>query len=450
MYPLFLASILLAPIPFGANRPWAWCLYAVLVALFGLVFCVQIVLGKRHAPLILAPVRVSLFLFCIPVIWSLLQASGNVPLNWVHPFWQLAAEQLPNIDVKGHISLAPQDTWTALMRLVSYGVVFLLSLQFNHDRDKAALTFKALAYAGFAYAVYGLIDCLGHFNTILWFDKTAYANNVTSTFVNRNSYATYAGLTLLASMPLFFNVIEASARYGLSSNFGRHYFLENALLRGWFPLLLVFTIISALLMSQSRGGFLSTTLAVIVLLSILLASRKINQKSVLILLAMLIATISWVVMAQSVDNLMDRFDTINVENDGRLLVYELLDKAIVDNHWLGVGYGSFEEAFRLYRDETIHGHYDKAHNTYLENMFELGLLPALALFLAIAWATLICVRGVWIRRRDWLYPALGVAASVLVGTHAFVDFSLQIPAVAFTYALIMGVAVAQSIPTRKS
>ena len=182
MYPLFLASILLAPIPFGANRPWAWCLYAVLVALFGLVFCVQIVLGKRHAPLILAPVRVSLFLFCIPVIWSLLQASGNVPLNWVHPFWQLAAEQLPNIDVKGHISLAPQDTWTALMRLVSYGVVFLLSLQFNHDRDKAALTFKALAYAGFAYAVYGLIDCLGHFNTILWFDKTAYANNVTSTF----------------------------------------------------------------------------------------------------------------------------------------------------------------------------------------------------------------------------------------------------------------------------
>ena len=450
MYLFFLASVLLAPIPFGANRPWAWCLYAVLVALFGLVFCVQIVLGKRHAPLILAPVRVSLFLFCIPVIWSLLQASGNVPLNWVHPFWQLAAEQLPNIDVKGHISLAPQDTWTALMRLVSYGVVFLLSLQFNHDRDKAALTFKALAYAGFAYAVYGLIDCLGHFNTILWFDKTAYANNVTSTFVNRNSYATYAGLTLLASMPLFFNVIEASARYGLSSNFGRHYFLENALLRGWFPLLLVFTIISALLMSQSRGGFLSTTLAVIVLLSILLASRKINQKSVLILLAMLIATISWVVMAQSVDNLMDRFDTINVENDGRLLVYELLDKATADNRWLCVGYGSFEEAFRLYRDETINGHYDKAHNTYLENIFELGLLPALALFLAIAWAALICVRGVWIRRRDWLYPALGVAASVLVGTHAFVDFSLQIPAVAFTYALIMGVAVAQSIPTRKS
>jgi O-antigen ligase len=450
MYPFFLASLLLAPIPFGANRPWAWCFYAVLVALLGLVFCVQVLLGKRQAPLIVAPALVSLLLFCIPVVWSLLQASGNVPSGWAHPFWQLAATQLPNTDIAGHISLAPQESLTALMRLGSYGGVFLLSLQFNLDSDKAALTFKALAYAGFAYAVYGLIVCLGHFNTILWFDKTAYADNVTSTFVNRNSYATYAGLTLLASVPLFFNVIVSSNRYGLSSNFGREYFFENVLLRGWFPLLLVFTIISALLLSQSRGGFLSTCLAVIVLLIILLASRKINKKSALLLLAVMIAAVSWLVLAQSFDNLMARFDTINVEHDGRLMVYALLEKATADNRWLGVGYGSFAESFRLYRDESITGFYDKAHNTYLENIFELGLLPAVSLFLAIAWTALVCVRGVWVRRRDWLYPALGVAASVLVGAHALVDFSLQIPAVALTYALIMGAAVAQSIPTRKS
>jgi O-antigen ligase len=450
MYPFFLACLLLAPIPFGANRPWAWCLYAVLLALLGLIFCVQVLLGKRPAPIIVAPVRVSLLLFCITVVWVLLQASSSAPPGWMHPFWQLAATQLPNTVSAGHISLAPQASLTALMRLGSYGVVFLLSLQFNRDSDKAALTFKALAYAGFAYAVYGLIDCLGHFNTILWFDKTAYADNVTSTFVNRNSYATYAGLTLLASIPLFFNVIISSARYGLSSYFGREYFFENVLLRGWFPLLLVFTIISALLLSQSRGGFLSTCLAIMVLLIILLVSRKINQKSALLFLAVIIIAVSWLVLAQSVDHLMDRFDTINVEHDGRLMVYALLEKATADNRWLGVGYGSFAESFSLYRDESITGFYDKAHNTYLENIFELGLLPAVSLFLAIAWTAFVCVRGVWVRRRDWLYPALGVAASVLVGAHALVDFSLQIPAVAFTYALIMGAAVAQSIPTRKS
>jgi len=57
---------------------------------------------------------------------------------------------------------------------------------------------------------------------------------------------------------------------------------------------------------------------------------------------------------------------------------------------------------------------------------------------------MICMRGVWVRRRHWIYPALGVAATALVGIHALVDFSLQIPAVAYLYALMMGGAVAQS------
>jgi O-antigen ligase len=360
----------------------------------------------------------------------------------------LAAEQL-SVPVLARISVAPQETWTALMRLGSYGLVFFLSLQFHRDSHKAALTFKALAYAGFAYAVYGIVIYLGHFNTLLWFDKWA-GTDVTSTFVNRNTYATYAGLTLLCSFPLLFAVIQSSLKYGLSSNFGREYFLENALLRGWFPLLVIITVISALLMSQSRGGFMSTVLAIIVFLIVLLISRKTQHTKGLLLLTLLISGLAWFVLAQSVDRLMDRFDALSIESEGRAMVYALLDKSIMENRWLGLGYGSFAESFCLYRDETIIGFYDKAHNTYLENIFELGLLPASALFLAIAWPALVCVRGVWVRRRDWLFPALGVAASVLVGTHALVDFSLQIPAVALTYALIMGAAVAQSIPTRKS
>ena len=59
----------------------------------------------------------------------------------------------------------------------------------------------------------------------------------------------------------------------------------------------------------------------------------------------------------------------------------------------------------------------------------------------LAW---ICLAGVNRRHRDWVYPATGVAASVLVGLHATVDFSLQIPAVAILYAGIMGLACAQS------
>ncbi len=447
MYSFFLACIILSPLPFGSNRPWAWSLYALLFGLLGLIFFVQVLLGRRQL-LSFSSVSVSIVLFCVPVFWAMIQASNPPIASWAHPFWQLVAEQMEN-PVQGHISVDPQQTWTALMRLLSYGIVFFLSLQFNRDSDKAALTFKAIAYAGFVYALYGVIISLGDFNMILWFEKESYNNNVTSTFINRNSYATYAGLTFLASIPLLFNLFQSCLKFGLNSNYGRQYFYNNLFIRGWFSLLLAITIISALIMSQSRGGFLSTTLGIASLLIILLLSNKINKKNGLLTLAGLMAIISWVVLARSFDTLIDRFNLLDLESQGRSLVYDLVAKASFENRWLGVGYGSFEHSFRLYRDENIRGFYDKAHNTYLENLFELGWFQASALFLSIIWLALICLRGVWIRQRNWFYPALGFAASVLVGAHAFVDFSLQIPAVAYTYALMLGAGVAQSFTSRK-
>ena len=448
MYPFFLACVLLSPLPFGANRPWAWSLFAVLFGLLGFIFCIQVFLSKRQLHQNFRGVIGALLLGCIPVAWAMFQASDLAPTSWTHPFWPLASEQLPNT-VQAHISVDPQQTWTALMRLISDATVFALSLQFNRDSDKAALTFKALAYAGFAYALYGVIIDLGKFDTILWFDKWVGQGLVTSTFVNRNSYATYAGLTFLASMPLLFDLFNSSLKFGLTSNYGRHYFYNNVFVRGWFHLLLTITIISALIMSESRGGFLSTTLGLMSLLIILLVSHKINKKTGLLTLVGLIAIISWVVLERSFDILIDRFDLLDIESEGRSLVYNLVAKASFENRWLGMGYGTFDHSFRLYRDESIDGFYDKAHNTYLENIFELGWLQVSALFLSIIWLALICLRGVWVRQRNWLYPALGFAASILVGVHAFMDFSLQIPAVAYTYALILGAGVAQSFPTRR-
>jgi hypothetical protein len=72
------------------------------------------------------------------------------------------------------------------------------------------------------------------------------------------------------------------------------------------------------------------------------------------------------------------------------------------------------------------------------------LPAALALFFSIIGLAAVCVRGVKRRNRDWVYPAAGVAATVLVGIHATVDFSLQLPAIAMLYACIMGVSCAQS------
>ena len=448
MFKIFLYTILLTPLPFGAYRPWAWSLCALLLALGGLVASLFLLFKKSTSNLTLRPLSYSFFLVCVPIAWGLFQLSDLSPGSWDHPFWQLAAEQLP-IPVQGHISLAPQETATALMRLLSYFLVFFFSVQFNRDSHNAALTFDSLAYAGLVYAVYGLVIYLCKFNTLLWFDVDTPWDSVRSTFVNRNSYATYAGLTLLAGLPLIFEKIQSSFKYGLKNSFGRQYFLEQVLVRGWFALFLMITIATALCLTESRGGFASTVLAVLAFFIILLLSRKIKNNAAIFFLLATISLISWGVLERSGDKLIERINEITPETEGRLVVYELVKKAIDENSWLGIGYGAFEKGFRLYRDETIGDFYDKAHNTYLENIFELGLLQASALFVAILLMALFCVRGVWLRQRNWIYPAVGFSASLLVGAHALVDFSLQIPAVAYTYALMIGAGVAQALPTRK-
>ena len=448
MYHLFLILVLLSPLPLGTNRPWSWSLWAVLLDLCVLVFFIQVLLGKRTLVINSKAIWVSALLWCIPVIWIFIQTSTFVPESWAHPFWKLAAEQLKSA-ITPMISVNADASYTALMRLVSYAQVFFLSLQLNRDADKATLTFNALAYVGFCFAVYGIIIQLGNFNTILWFDKWSYQNYVTSTFVNRNSYATYAGLSLLAIGPLLSNTFQSSLKFGLSSNFGRKYFYEQVLIKGWFQLLMAFTVISALLMSQSRGGTLSTLIAIICLVIILLASQKIHNKIGLIASVLIVTLIALLLYSNSIDVIINRLDKIDIDTDGRLILYDLLIKSTSEPGFLGLGYGTFENSFRLYRNETISGFYDKAHNTYLENIFELGWIPAMALFLSILWLSLLCLQGVWVRRKNWLYPALGFSASILVGSHSFTDFSLQIPAVAYTFALILGVGVAQASSSKK-
>ncbi len=118
---------------------------------------------------------------------------------------------------------------------------------------------------------------------------------------------------------------------------------------------------------------------------------------------------------------------------------------------MGTGYGTYPDVIEAWRanDPDIFTVWEKAHSTWLENALELGLPAAAALHLSVLWLALIAFSGVGERRRNRAFPALGVAATLLVGLHALVDFSLQIPAVAVLYAFIMGLAVAQSLPPRR-
>jgi O-antigen ligase len=89
-----------------------------------------------------------------------------------------------------------------------------------------------------------------------------------------------------------------------------------------------------------------------------------------------------------------------------------------------------------------------AHNSYLENVFELGVIGALPFYLALIWIGVVVTRGVLARRRNRAFACAAFACLVGAGFHAVFDFSLQMPATAALFAALLALGWSQSFPSR--
>lgn len=181
----------------------------------------------------------------------------------------------------------------------------------------------------------------------------------------------------------------------------------------------------------------------LVLLGLLLTAGRV-ARAAKFLVAGLAAAVVVLIITVSGTATLERLGQTVLEQEERAQVYRIVRAGIADRPWVGHGYGNFDFASRPYHDGSVISNYDKAHDDYLEAAFELGIPAAASLVAAIAYVGLCCLVGARRRRRDAVYPALGAAVTALVACHAVVDFSLQIPAVAAWFAMLLGLGYAQS------
>jgi O-antigen ligase len=438
-----------APLPFGSVDGWSWALLATVVGTLLAVWSAQVLLGRQAPAFGLRALWPILLLFAATVLWAWLQAGrGWLPAPWQHPLWELASGAL-GWDLYGAVSIDPYETGAATVRLLTYAGVFWLAFQFGQRNVRARQGLIWVSYAGMAYAFYGLIMYFLGLDLILFFQKTAYLNDLTSTFVNRNSYATYAGLGLICTSGLIMVMITQAVASGRAAGAeGVLRVIETVAEKGW-PLVVGWLAqLLALFLSHSRAGLLSTLLGLVTFLIAAAGTRAVDRR-----LALAVGGVGGVLLAGFLvingEAVVKRLLTTSLEEEDRPLVYERVTEAIHDAGSLGTGYGTFEEVFRFYRTPDIAGTFAKAHNVYLENLLELGIPAALALFGVVVGLAALCIIGVRRRRQNAVYPCVGLGATVLVAVHAIVDFSLQIPAVTITYAFVMGIAVAQSWSSRR-
>jgi len=445
MSPLFLllvALVALAPLPIASVFPWSWALMASWVGLMLIFWGGQIAIGKRGAAVYPHHVWWILAPFFLAILWAFLQMASFMPSAWHHPFWTTSAATLGNV-VTGSISINPQQTLEGIVRLLAYGGVFWLALQFGRNERRAHFAFYTIAIVAGLYAAYGIAVEITNDRMILWYEKKTYLWSLTSTFVVRNHFAAYAGLGLLCTTALLWQKARTAISGVRHPKERRRLLLEYFAGRSWPLLAAWFLLAVALLLTQSRGGFLVTILGLMTFFLAIALGHAAPRRWVAGLAMATIAT-GYLFFLLSGEAVGDRLEQTNLAQEDRLRVYERTVAAIQDSPLLGTGLGTFKEVFRFYQTEDIGGIFHQAHNTYLENALELGIPAASLLTLSVAGGMLLCGFGVVRRRRNTTYPAIGLAASVLVGVHSLFDFPLQIPAVAATYAFILGIACAQS------
>jgi O-antigen ligase len=203
---------------------------------------------------------------------------------------------------------------------------------------------------------------------------------------------------------------------------------------------------AALLLTQSRGAFVATCAALIALVwslrrSALLTSGAFFRATALFSIGLFCGLV-WL----AGESTLGRFADAGENALNRLAYYATTWQAIADRPLLGTGYGTYADAFRAYNHAGTGTYFlDKAHHTYLQIVMELGWPAAAALYAGLVLLVLRCLHGLFRRRRSAVWPAVVAACSVLVAVHSLVDFSLEMPANAATFALLLGIGCAQSV-----
>ena len=367
-----------APFWLGSNRPIAWYANAIYFGLLVLVLEGSRLFWPRPLAVPLRKVLFPVLAFIAISVWIYFQAATWTPVQLHNPIWQLEGQGL-DVSIPGSITINRSETAIALVRLLTEGAVFWLYLQLCRSPQRAYRTVQVVAFVGVIYAVYGIVAFYVFSGTVLWLPKTAYLDSVTSTFINRNSYATYAGLGLVCALGVGMSeYLRRAAQFGNSlARQGASFSLRDGgscRCLGGRRIRVGHGARSDWLARRNPGEH----------------CRYARVRSTGAHAWAQRSSRAWRFHCFGDGRYSDLYirgffcgETVagGLRSTDRLAVYRLTLLSILDSPWTGFGYGTFSTVFAMYRDFSVSpvGMWDKAHNTYLEIIQGLGG-PAAALF----------------------------------------------------------------------
>lgn len=429
-------TALLAPLPMGGIRAFFFMLYATVVAVLGLFYAVGLYRGHVRPRLPLSAFATPVILFGLVIAWMLITL---LPLGLAAaPEW---AALSPLADLAGRITIGPGATFDMLVRYLTYGLFFVLALQVAVEKKRARTLFRVVYLGIAAHALIALASLTFFGDVLLFLPKDAYVGDATGTFVNRNSFATFAAFGAIMGVALIFGFDEDDVSRSR---------LSRILMQLGFNVAPLALIGLALAFSHSRMGMFVAALGAGVI-ALIAVFRSSGTRRVFAGLLIVVGLVTGAVLANTSGVLFERMATVDRDTDVRLAVYEQTLDLIAARPMSGYGGGTYEDAFRAVKSDPISPDvtFDAAHNLYLELAAELGIPATIAVVLSVlllAGTTAVAA----VRRENWTIPAAAAAVALAGAVHSLVDFSLQIPAIVLMMLLILALGFAQSRPIQQA
>ena len=319
-----------------------------------------------------------------------------------------------------------------LIRVLVYAGLFFAVLNTLNRQESMQIIVLTLVFLAMLIAGYAIYQFFSGSNKV-WNFISPYGHRGSGTFISPNNCAGFLEMILPLALAW---VLVSRARPTLKV------FVGYAAL----------VILCGIVVTVSRGGWISTGLTLVALFSVLLFHRTYRLPSLVILVVLVGGGLVFLPRSHIFTA---RFKEITKnEKLNSNMRFELWLPAVQmwrTNPWWGVGPGHYDYRFRAWRPVTEQRQPDHAHNDYIETLADWGV--AGTALVAAAWALLgagvvrtwksvggiqsdLGGRGGSSKFALVLGASLGLLAILF---HSVVDFNLHIPANAILAVTLMAV-----------
>lgn len=382
--------------------------------------------SRQHWLSLLAAMTFTIYVLASAWIGAPETTPPFIRMLW-HPVWAEFGAQ------HGAMSISPYRSIEGLIGFFGPLAAFAIGALTVRERDdRRAVSTLLIGFAG-ALALVSLYW--------LWVDSAIQQQRLDARLGSANAAATLLGILSLMIAARLLRIVRRPNPNALKQIPSRLRVMTPVFLAP-ITMSVLAILLGCLLLTGSRAGIVATGAALMIFTALVwapwrAANRGGPRSDVLISIALIVGVLA-IFGGQIV---MGRMLSINLDAGIRQTLLDMHWAIVMERPWLGHGLNTFHELNAHYlTTETWRdaGYVGAVHNIYVQALEEVGVIGLVLFALMLApplaragWASITKQSGA-----EWAAAAL--AGCILALLHGYVDFGLQVPAIAALLMFCLG------------